>query len=1350
MSIDTFVFPTSFAQRRLWFVHQLEPDSPSYNVTTALWLSGNLDAAALERSLATIVGRHEALRTTFRLADGEPVQVVVPDLRLELTVADRSGVPPDGREAEVRRLIQEEVRRPFDLERGPLLRARLIRLAPDEHALILNVHHIVFDGWSAGVLSRELSECYRAFATGETPRLPELPVQYADYAVWQREWLTGEAFEPQLAYWRGQLAGAPAVLELPTDFPRPRVQSYRGATEKRLLSRGLLEKLEGLSRQEGATLFMTLLAGFQLLLSRYTGQEDIVVGSPIANRTRSELEHLIGFFVNSLALRTDLSGDPSFRALLRRVRGVALDAYAHQDIPFERLVEELHPERIGDRNPFFQVMFALQNTPRARLNLPGVTLRSLPKKTGTSKFDLTLHMHQVSQGLTATLEYNTDLFEPGTITRMLAHLERLLEEVVADPDRPLSVLPLLSHQERHQLLVEWNATATDFPNDQSVHRLFEEQAARTPRAIAVSMGEERLTYRELDRRANQLAHHLRARGIGPDVRVGVCLERSPHLIVALLGILKAGGVYVALDPGYPEERLRFLLRDAQVAVLLTDGHLREGLPSADTAAVICLDRDRAAIAGEPDEPVRSGVAAEHLAYVIYTSGSTGTPKGVGITHRNAVAFLTWARQATPAAAGARVLATTSINFDLSVYEIFGTLSWGGTVLLLRTAVELPERPDLRAPGAATLLNTVPSVAAALLRLGAVPPGLERVNLAGEPVPRDLVEALYAAGAGEVHNLYGPSETTTYSTGTHLPVGESGLPGIGRPIANTRAYVLDRRMEPVPIGIPGELYLGGAGVARGYLGRPALTAERFVPDPFGPSAGAEPGGRLYRTGDKVRWRPDGTLEFLGRLDQQLKLRGFRIELGEIESVLAQHAGVRDCAVVLREDLPGGPDLVAYVVPRAASTNGSTPPVGDPVPRDRAFVPEIRAHLRAHLPDYMVPSAFVVLAGLPLSPNGKLDRRALPFPEGSRVGEEASFVPPRTPAEEALARLWRELLGIERVGLLDNFFELGGHSLLAVKLFAEIERAFDRRLPLSTLFQAPTLGRLAEVLSQASGPDSGSGLALLHGGGGSRPPLFLTHLYYGDVMEYRELVSRLPPDLPVYGCEAPIDSGGPVLRTIEELACHHVQQIRQKQPTGPYFLCGLCWAGPVAFEMACQLRAAGEEVGLLALIDSTYPGPDRTRPVHRRAQTRLRKLRRLVVQNLRRLRELEWQAMPGFFRQRLVNIVMRVAGVTAFRWSVRFQRPLLPAFRELREVMLHAGWVYRPRPYTGRITLFRAVGDRPRLGPDPFAGWSQVAAGGVEVHEVDGGHNTLMREPHVASLSVQLLACLERARAEIAAR
>jgi amino acid adenylation domain-containing protein len=1039
--------PLSFAQQRLWFLDQLYPGRSTYNIARRIRIRGVLDLDALRRALDAIVARHETLRTTIVAIDGTPQQIVAPALSIPLPVTDLSALPD--RETQAQRLAVEEVRRPFDLARGPLFRAILFRLDPDQHLLVLTVHHVISDAWSLGVLFRELGALYRAFIGGDPSPLPELPIQYADYAAWQRRTLRGEMLERELAYWRGQLEGLPPALELLTDRPRPTVQSTRGAKQSSFIPKPVTDGLKELSRREGATLFTTLLAAFHTLLGRYTGQDDIVVGSPIAGRTQAETERLVGFFVNTLALRLDQSGDPTFRELLHRSREVTLGAYTHQDLPFEKLVEELQPERDLRRTPVFQVAFAFQNFPSHKLELPGLTLHSEPAESGTAKFDLMLYMWQRADGLRAVLEYNIDLFDAGTIIRLLGHFQTLLESIVRDPDRRLSQLPLHSHEEEHQLLVEWNATATDYPEDRPVHRLFEEQAAQTPEAVAVAVGEEQLTYRDLDRRANQLAHHLRARGVGPDVRVGVCLERAPHLIVALLGVLKAGGAYVALDPAYPEERLQFLLRDAQVAVLLTDGRLREGLPGGETVAIVCLDRELASIAREPDEPVRSGIAAEHLAYVIYTSGSTGTPKGVGITHRSAVAFVAWAQQTTSAAAGARVLATTSISFDLSIYEIFGTLSWGGTVLLAGSALELPERPDLRVPGAATLLNTVPSAAAALVRLGAVPPGLVRVNLAGEPVSRALVEALYAAGAGEVYNLYGPSETTTYSTVAHLASGESGEPGIGRPIANTRAYVLDRHLQPVPIGIPGELYLGGAGVARGYLGRPALTAERFVPDPFGPSAGAEPGGRLYRTGDMARWRPDGTLEFLGRLDQQLKLRGFRIEPGEIETVLGRHPSVRTAVVSAREDAPGDKRLVAYVVPE-----GEPPDSG-----------ALRHFLEQRLPEYMVPAAIVVLKSLPLSPNGKLDRRALPPPELTEPADREDYVPPRTPVEAMLADIWATVLRLERVGIRDNFFSLGGHSLLATQVVTRVRTAIGVELPLRALFEEPTVADLATRVSSA---------------------------------------------------------------------------------------------------------------------------------------------------------------------------------------------------------------------------------------------------------------------------------------------
>jgi aspartate racemase len=1337
MSIETFVFPASFAQRRLWFVHQLEPDSPSYNVTIALRLSGGLDVPALERALATIVARHEALRTTFTMVEDEPVQVVAPELQLVLPVADRSAIPATEWEAEIRRQIQEEVRRPFDLERGPLLRARLLRLAPAEHALILVVHHIVFDGWSAGVLSRELSECYRAFTTGDAPRLPELPVQYADYAVWQREWLTGETFERQLAYWRTQLAGAPAMLELPTDFPRPRAQSYRGATEKLLLSEPVLERLSALSQQEGATLFMTLLSGFQLLLSRYTGQQDIVVGSPIANRTRSELEHLIGFFVNSLALRTDLSGDPSFRELLRRVRGVALGAYAHQDLPFERLVEELHPERIGDRNPFFQVMFALQNAPRPRITLPGITLRSLPKRTGTAKFDLTLYLHQEAQGLTASLEYNTDLFAAGTIARMLGHLNQLLEEVATNPDRRLSAIPLLSGDERRRMLVEWNQTERLFPADRCVHELFESLAAQRPDAVAVEHGSECLTYGELNRRANRVARYLRRRGVGPEVLVGVALDRSADLIVALLAVLKAGGAYVPLDSSYPAERLGFMLEDAGVRVLLTRAGAFLHLPAA--ISMVEMDSDRIRFEAESNDNLESQTSAEHLAYVMYTSGSTGRPKGIAVPHR-AITRLVRNTDYVQLTSEDRVAQISNTSFDAATFEIWGALLNGGRLVLIPEHVALSPREcaaELRERGITAMFVTTALFNQLALAIPNIFATVRHVLFGGEMVdPRPVREVLQHGPPERLLHVYGPSEATTFATWFEVRevTEKDHCVPIGRPIANTWAYVLDRHLMPVPVGVPGELFLGGPGLGRGYLGRAALTADRFVPDPFGPARGAETGGRIFRTGDRVRWRPDGTLEFLGRLDQQIKLRGFRIEPGEIETALVQHPAVRECAVVVREDLPGGRALVAYLASHALNGEANPPP-GD-------LVPDLRSYLSGRLPAYMVPSTFVVLDALPLSPNGKIARRALPAPDGNMVCAPLSFVPPRTPQEKVLAKLWQEVLGVEVVGIGDNFFDLGGHSLLAVKLFAEIERTLGRKLPLSTLFQAPTLKKLAEIVCEQAPGAADDGLVVLQAGGVG-PPLFVVHGAEGNVMDYRELVNRLGGDLPVYGLELTHRHGEPELSTFEELAAKYVHRMRVRQPTGPYFLCGYCWAGQLTFEMARQLRATGQDIGLLAMIDSWCPGRSPA-PLRRRLGRQGKMVWRLVAQNVRRLAALDAHAVPGFLRQRAENIVVRLIGTPAYRWSQRLQRPVLPLFRQLPRALAQAAKCYRPPIYPGSVTVFRA---RPPDARPPVStlGWSRVAMGGVEVHDVPGEHLSIMHEPHVEELANQLRGCLQRARA-----
>ena len=903
---NTEELPLSFSQQRLWFLNQLDPASACYNEPTAVRLVGRLNVAVLERCVNEVVRRHEILRAVFTAVEGAVVQVIRETLTLTIPVLDLREFPAEGRDSEIRRLALEEFQKPFDLSQGPMLRLKLLRTAEQEHVLLLTAHHIISDGWSIGVLFNELAALYRAFSNDRPSPLSDLPIQYVDFAHWQRQFLQDGVLQAHLAYWKQKLGGSFPVLELPADHPRPPIQTSHGARHYLSLPKPLSGALNVLSQREGVTLFMTLLAAFQTLLYRYTGQDDILVGSPIAGRNWTEVEPLIGCFLNTIVLRTEMAGDPSVRELLGRVRQVAMEAYDHQDIPFEQLVEEFHPERDMSRNPLFQVMFVLQNS--LKLELPGLSLRPMGLDRGATPFDLILSMEDTEEGLSGWLEYNTDLFDGATIARTAGHLQTLLEGMVGNPEQRLSELPLLTEAERRQMLVDWNNTGADFPQDTCLHQLFEAQVEKTPEAIAVVFEEQQLTYRELNRRANQLAHHLRELGVGPDVLVGICVERSLEMVVGLLGVLKAGGAYVPLDPGYPTERLAFMIEDSRAPVLLTQQRLVEVLPKHG-ARVICLDADWEAIAQDSRDNPLSQVKSHNLAYVIYTSGSTGKPKGVQILHHAVVNFLCSMREQPGLTRDDVLLSVTTLSFDIAALEIFLPISVGARVILVsrETAADgtqlLARLSDCRA----TVMQATPATWRLLLEAGWQGEKRLKIFCGGEALPRELARQLLQR-CSSLWNMYGPTETTIWSAIYQVPSGESPVP-IGRPIANTRFYILDSHLQPVPIGVPGELHIGGAGLARGYLNRPELSAEKFIPDPFTDGMQA----RLYKTGDLVRYLPDGHVEFLGRNDHQLKIRGFRIELGEIEAVLGQHPAVKGSVVIAREDTAGEKYLVAYVIP-----------------------------------------------------------------------------------------------------------------------------------------------------------------------------------------------------------------------------------------------------------------------------------------------------------------------------------------------------------------------------------------------------------------------------------------------------
>ncbi len=1081
----SLVCPLSPAQERVWFLDLLHPGQRAFNDGEAVRLRGKLDPSRLEAALNVVIERHEVLRTLFPVVDGRPIQVVCDTSPLRLVTIDLSTQPARERETEVERLLVEEPRRPYVLSAEPGIRATLIHLSQDDHVFIVMLHHIVCDGWSLGILYKELGAIYGAMCHQQPHNLPAPPLQYGDYASWQQQKILRNEFAKDEMFWKEYLHGIPDSLELPTKGPRPENFTYEGKKVIYRLGRDVSASISQFSRTEGVSLFMTMTAAFKTLLYRYSGQEDVVLGVPIANRDRPELMSLFGFLIDFQALRTDLSGNPTFRELLGRVRNGLLDVQDHRGIPFDKVVELLRPRRDPGRAPLFQTMLIWKDHPVQMqfMELEGLTVGHLPAHTGAAKYDLTLYLTDADDEIWLEVEYCTDLFSEDMIGRMVGHFLTLLDGIVANPEMRLDSVPLLTATERQQLLADWNNTAADYPRDSCLHELFEAQVGRTPRKVAIVCEGRQYTYSELNESADRLAAHLRSQGVGPDVLVGLYVERSLEMVVGLMGVLKAGGAYLPLDPMFPVDRLSFMLDDAKPRVLLTQQKLANTL-GPHSAAVVLIDASSTQTGTSPAESSTDRDAErmrirrpspDSLAYVIYTSGSTGRPKGVQIPQRAVVNLLSSMRREPGLVADETFLAVTTLSFDIAALELFLPLTTGATVVIAPREVAADGRrlSRLLQDSKATVMQATPATWRMLLQAGWGGNSKFRVLCGGEALPRDLAERLLPTCA-ELWNLYGPTETTIWSAAWRVSPGQPIV--LGRPIANTEFYVLDRQLNPVPAGVPGELFIGGDGLARGYLNRPELTASRFITDPFRPGSG----GCLYRTGDSVRYRTDGCLEFLGRLDDQVKVRGHRIELGEVEAVLAQHSQVRDKVVVARQDSSGENRLVAYVVPEKNHT---------------LTYGELRAYLEPKLPAFMIPSELVILDTLPLTINKKVDRKALPEPSAVAAMVRHGYSAPRTDVEERLAVIWAEALGLKQVGIHDNFFEVGGHSLMATQLFTQIEAEFERSIPLAILFKAQTVAAMAEVLTNALTSDPRESTFALRNGKSRRSPLFWSMAWTG---------------------------------------------------------------------------------------------------------------------------------------------------------------------------------------------------------------------------------------------------------------
>jgi amino acid adenylation domain-containing protein len=1398
----------SFAQERLWFLDQLNPDSALYNVPLAVRLAGPLDAKIIEQSVNEIVCRHESLRTTFQNVEGQPVPVVAPRLEVKLQVRDLSSLPENEREARAQSLLNEEGATPFDLAHGPLIRTTLVKLSEQQHVFLVVLHHITSDGWSLVLFFKELSAIYEASSRGEQSPLPGLEVQYADYAAWQREWLRGDVLNRQLTYWTRQLGGELPLLQLPTDRSRPAMQTFSGAREWLVLSGPLTTSLLALSRREGVTLFITLLAAFKTLLHRYTGDDDIIVGSPIANRPQTETESIIGFFLNNLALRSDLSGNPNFREALARVRKTALEAYAHQDVPFEKLIEALKPERDLSRTPIFQVYFNLFNfADEIKLPMSDRTVSFVEawarSEEALSKFDLTLYAGLQDGELKLAFVYNTDLFDATTIKQMLAHFETLLAAIVADPDSGIADFSLRGEMKtgEQSLLSQGVRPVNPFIEfrreeiEQSITQRFATQVEKHSTRLAVSSKNYKWTYRELDAAVNSISQTVaNLRGVDEE-RVALLFEHDAPMVAAMLGALKAGKTYVPLDPASPAERLAHLIDHSQATLILTNNKnlaLAGDLSNRAAFQTFVVNIDEANPFAET--VALPAVGPDRLAYILYTSGSTGEPKGVIQNHRNVLHYIRVYTNNLHLNADDRLTLLSSYCFDAAVMDIYGALLNGATLYPIDLKqIGLFELAQQIVDENITVYHSTPTVYRYFLTDLSEPPALaggigatsqsqfrqshfpnvRLVVLGGEKVSKSDVE-LYRQHFADrclFVNGLGPTEATVtlqnfIDKQTEL-AGES-VP-VGRAVEDTEVLLLNKAGRSAEVC--GEIAIKSPHVALGYWRNPEATARAFSTNGSGPKV------RIYRTGDLGRRLPDGSIKFEGRKDFQIKIRGFRVELGEIEAALAQHPHVREGVVIARDSGSGDTRLIAYVVPRDNSfpTNFSLSRQVEPASANDdklKFVGQVRDFLKHKLPEYMVPSSFVVLDSLPLTASGKLNRRALPVPGECVARTGNDFAAPETPLEKLLTVIWSDVLQAKTIAVNDNFFELGGHSLLAVRLFAQIEKRLGKRLPLSTLFQAPTVAQLATIIEKSTQSDctpAWSSLVAINAIAdrssagnnrtavrkvGSNPPFFCVHALGGNVLEYYDLARRLGADQPFYGLQsAGLDGSRPPHTRVEDMAAHYIKELRELQPEGPYFIGGRSLGGMVAFEMAQQLKAQGQSIGLLALLD-TYPSGYaklfRNEATLRAALARGLSRTRAHVANLRQLSVGEGFAYvikkSRFAPRKMKSQVWRrvyQSYENLRRLCEKLGHPLPHAFRDIKEFNSLAVRDYAPKVYDGKVTLFWASADL-RTSIDLVEGWRALAGGGIEVHEIPGSHLDIVKEPHVGELATKLRSCLAHVR------